>query len=117
MDVRLASFGAIEAEGQRYEHDIVVDHGVVRKRSKGPSKAYRGRFGHTPLSVDETLPWDTDRLIIGTGAYGSLPVMAEVSAEAEHRGIELITVPTEEACRLISSLDAADVCAVLHVTC
>ena len=49
----------------------------MRKRSKKPSKPYRDRFGHTPLSADEELPWGERRLIIGTGAYGSLPIMPE----------------------------------------
>jgi hypothetical protein len=38
MDVRLRGFGSIEVEGRAYEHDIVIDQGVVRKRSKKPSK-------------------------------------------------------------------------------
>jgi hypothetical protein len=67
MDVRLCGFGSIEVEGRAYEHDIVIDRGVVRKRSKKPSKPYRDKFGHTPLSADEELPWGGPRLIIGTG--------------------------------------------------
>jgi hypothetical protein len=59
MDVRLCGFGSIEVEGRAYEHDIVIDRGAVRKRSKKPSKPYRDKFGHTPLSADEELPWET----------------------------------------------------------
>jgi hypothetical protein len=47
MDVRLCGFGSIEVEGRAYEHDIVIDRGVVRKRSKKPSKPYRDKFGDT----------------------------------------------------------------------
>ena len=36
MDVRLLGFGSIEVEGRAYEHDIVIDRGAVRKRSKKP---------------------------------------------------------------------------------
>ena len=57
MDVRLLGFGSIEVDGRTYEHDIVIDRGAVRKRSKKPSKPYRDKFGHTPLSADEELPW------------------------------------------------------------
>jgi hypothetical protein len=71
MDVRLRGFGSIEVEGRAYEHDIVIDRGAVRKRSKKPSKPYRDKFGHTPLSADEELPWGGPRMIIGTGAYGA----------------------------------------------
>jgi hypothetical protein len=117
MDVRLLGFGSIEIEGRAYEHDIVIDRGVVRKRSKKPSKPYRGKFGHTPLSVDEELPWGGSRLIIGTGAHGRLPVMSEVAAEAARRNIDLVAVPTEQACQLVAGLKRREVCAVLHVTC
>jgi hypothetical protein len=117
MKVRLLGFGAIEVDGSRYEHDIVIDGGAVRKRSKKPAKPYRAEFGHTPLSADEQLPWGRGRLIIGTGAYGSLPIKADVVEEAGRRGVTITAVPTEEACRLISGLDPHDVRAVLHVTC
>jgi hypothetical protein len=57
------------------------------------------------------------RLIIGTGAYGSLPIMPQVLEEAGRRGVDLAASPTEDACRLIASLDRREVHAVLHVTC
>ena len=117
MDVRLRGFGVIEVEGRDYPHDVIIDGGEVRKRKKKPSKPYRGEFGHTPLSAHEDLPWGGSRLIVGTGAYGSLPVMPEVLEEARSRGVHLDAVPTEEACRLIASLDPSEVHAVLHVTC
>ena len=56
-------------------------------------------------------------MISGTGAHGSLPIMPEVAAEAAHRNVELVAVPTEQACRLITGLKRREVCAVLHVTC
>jgi len=109
--------GRSKSTDERYEHDIVIDRGAVRKRSKKPSKPYRDKFGHTPLSADEELPWGGSRLIIGTGAHGSLPIMPEVVAEAALRNIDLVAVPTEQACRLIAGLKRREVQAVLHVTC
>ena len=117
MEVRFIGFGSIEVEGREYGHDIVIDQGAVRKRSKKPSKPYRDKFGHTPLSADEELPRGRPRLIIGTGTYGSLPIMPEVVEEAARRNIDLVAVPTEQACRLISGLKPREVRAVLHVTC
>jgi len=117
MQVRLLRFGSIEVEGREYDHDIVIEGGRVQERKKKPSKPYRDEFGHTPLSADEKLPWGGDRLIIGTGAYGSLPIMPQVFEEAGRRGVDLAAIPTEDACRLIASLDRRDVHAVLHVTC
>jgi hypothetical protein len=53
--------------------------------------------------------------VIGTGAYGRLPVMKEVKLEAERRHVELVIVPTGEAIRLMERESAAN--AILHVTC
>jgi hypothetical protein len=117
VEVQLLGFGSIEVDGREYEYDVVIDGGEVRKRKKKPSKPHRDEFGHTPLSVAEQLPWGGSRLIVGTGAHGSLPVMREVVEEAGRRGVELTAVPTAEACRLIASLDRREVHAVLHVTC
>jgi hypothetical protein len=101
MKARLVKFGEIEVEGERYTHDVVIDGGKVRKRKKGPSKQFREKFGHTPLSAEEHIPWGGKRLIVGTGAHGALPVMDEVLAEAKRRGIEVIAAPH------IGSLSAA----------
>jgi hypothetical protein len=79
----------------------VIDRGVIRKRKEMPSKKFRDEFGHTPLSIEEELPWKCHRLVIGTGAYGRLAVMKEVKLEAERRHLELVIVPTREAIRLI----------------
>jgi len=117
MRASLLSFGEIEIEGERYDADVVIERGEVRRRRKKPSKPYRDRFGHTPLSVDESIPWAGPRLIIGTGAEGRLPIMDEVREAARRRHVEIVALPTAEACRLIADLDPDDVNAVLHVTC
>jgi hypothetical protein len=117
MDARLISFGLIEIDGRRFEHDVVVEGGVVRRRKKAASKTYRDRYGHTPLSPDEAIPWSAHLLIIGTGVSGQLPIMPELYEEARRRGVEIVAEPTEAACRLLQAADPRDVAAVLHVTC
>jgi hypothetical protein len=117
VKARWIAFGDIEVDGERYTHDVVIDAGRVSKRSKKASKAYRGRFGHTPLTAKENIPWGGKRLIVGTGASGSLPVLPEVRHEAERRGVELVTEPTKEALGLLDGRPAKDVYAVIHVTC
>ena len=67
------SFGSIKIDGITYDHDILIDRGEVRKRKKKASKKFRDDFGHTPLSVEEKIPWNCRRLVIGTGT-GALPV-------------------------------------------
>src|SRR5207247_4444802 len=70
----LVAFGEIQIEGERYARDVVIDRGRVSPRRKGPSKALRDRFRHTPLSAAEAIPWGGHRLIVGTGADGRPPI-------------------------------------------
>jgi hypothetical protein len=109
------SFGSLQIDGRTYEQDVVIERGEIRKRKKRPSQKFRDEFGHTPLSIEEKIPWKCQRLVIGTGAYGRLPVMKEVKAEAERRHVELVVVPTREALRLIERESKTN--AILHVTC
>ena len=108
-------FGSIRIDGVTYEHDVVIDRGRVRKRKKKPSKKFRGEFGHTPLSVEEEIPWKCHRLVVGTGT-GALPVMEDVKREAKRRRIKLLILPTVQAIEVLER-DAAETNAVLHVTC
>ena len=98
-----------------YDHDVVLRRGTLSKRKKGPSRRFRDRYGHTPLSADEAIPWDGERLVVGTGAEGRLPVMDEVVREAERRGVELILLPTRQAIELLRTEPEPN--AILHVTC
>jgi len=110
------SFGSIRIDGVTYEHDVVIDRGEVRNRKKKPSKQFRDEFGHTPLSIEEKIPWKCRRLVIGTGAQGGLPVMPEVKTAAKKRKIELVILPTPKAIRaLMKAIE--DTNAILHVTC
>ena len=109
------SFGQIRIDGIDYGHDIVIDRGEIRKRKKKPSKKFRDSFGHTPLSLEEEIPWKCRRLVVGTGS-GALPVMDGVRREAERRKVELIILPTEEAMDLLKRC-AESTNAILHVTC
>jgi hypothetical protein len=109
------SFGSIRIDGVTYEHDVVIDRGDVRKRKKKPSKKFRDEFGHTPVSVEEKIPWKCRRLIIGTGT-GALPVMDDVKREAKRRKIELLVLPTKDAIEALEK-DPSETNAILHVTC
>jgi hypothetical protein len=109
-------FGVIDIDGVIYEHDLVIDRGEIHQRKKKASKKFRETFGHTPLSVEENIPWKCTCLVIGTGAHGRLPVMDDVKREANDRGIELIVLPTAEAIKVLQK-HAKKTNAVLHVTC
>ena len=109
------SFGSIRIDGVSYDHDVVIDRGEVSKRKKKASKKFRESFGHTPLSLEENIPWKCCRLVLGTGT-GALPVMEEVKAEAKRRKIELLILPTAEAIEVLKQ-KAEGTNAILHVTC
>jgi hypothetical protein len=109
------SFGSIRIDGVTYSHDVVIDRGEVRKRKKRPSKKFRQAYGHTPLSMEEEIPWKCKMLVIGTGT-GALPVMDEVMREAKRRKITLIVLPTAEAIEKLKH-EPAQTNAILHVTC
>jgi hypothetical protein len=71
--------------------------------------SYAALFGRThPLAMC--------RLVIGTGAYGRLPVMDDVKREAGKRGVKLIVLPTAEAIEVLQK-GLRKTNAVLHVTC
>jgi hypothetical protein len=110
------SFGSLNIDGVALDYDVVIDRGVIRKRKKKPSKKYRADFGHTPLSVDEDIPWKCRRLVVGTGVNGALPVMNEVKREAERRKVTLLILPTAKAIELLKD-SPEETNAVLHVTC
>ena len=65
MKAEVLGFGEIELDGERYDHDIVIEAGEVKKRKKGVSKRFRDEYGHTPLSAEEDLPWGGKQLIVG----------------------------------------------------
>ena len=116
MRITRFSFGAMRIDGITHDHDVVIDRGKVGKRKKKASKKFRDTFGHTPLSLAEEIPWKCRRLVVGTGAYGGLPVMEEVKREAERRKVELLILPTAQAIEVLER-DAGKTNAILHVTC
>ena len=110
------SFGSIKIDGMTHQYDVVIDRGHVHKRKKKPSKKFRDAFGHTPLSVKEDIPWKCRRLVVGTGAYGALPVMEELKDAAVEHHVELMILPTKEAIEVLKR-DPDGTNAILHVTC
>jgi hypothetical protein len=116
MRITDLEFGSISIEGTTYEKDVVIDRGRVLERRKKPSKRYRDRYGHTPLSIEERIPWECRRLVVGTGMDGALPVMDEVRREATRRHVELLVSPTTDAIDVLTA-HPDDTNAILHVTC
>jgi peroxiredoxin len=110
-------FGSITVNGKAYTEDVIFDGGQLRERDKGPSKKDKDKYGHTPLTPREKIPWSCKRLIIGTGMYGSLPVTDELKEEAKKRGVDLILLKTPDAVKYFLENFGSEVNAILHITC
>ena len=116
MQIDGFAFGSLRINGATYHRDVVFDRGKVRERNKKPSNRFRNAYGHTPLSMEEKIPWKCRRLVVGTGVNGALPVMKEVKMEARRRNVKLLSLPTPAAIDALKK-QPKDTNAILHVTC
>ena len=48
--------------------------------------------------------------------YGKLPIMSELYATAEKKGIEVVARPTPEICGMLQESKPKDLNAILHAT-
>jgi hypothetical protein len=106
------SFGRVTVDGREETADVIVLPGRVVHN-------WRRRDGHSLVleDLDEVVDELPGRLVIGTGANGRLhpdPVTLEL---LRRRGIEVESLPTEEAVRRFQELDPAATAAALHLTC
>ncbi len=105
-------FGRIVVDGSEETADVIVlPDRIVRN--------WRRRNGHSLVleDLDEVLEELPHRLVIGTGANGRLhpdPVTLELLRQ---RGIDVESLPTDEAVRRFQELDPAATAAALHLTC
>jgi len=111
-------YGWVEIDGIRYDHDVIMHTDrAVSKRSKKKSKKFKNLFGHTPLS-DHDLTFlhgeKTDRIFIGTGQFGDLPITTE--AHAILATMVTTILPTPEIIGMLEEEHRPFV-AVLHVSC
>jgi hypothetical protein len=117
MKIEDFSFGSIRIGGVTYHDDVVIDGEVVRNRDKKPSRKFRSEYGHTPISLEEDIPWDCRCLIIGTGIEGKMPLRPEIANQAERRQIELVVLPTALAIEKLQQAPQQETNAILHITC
>lgn len=117
MKIEDFAFGSIRIDGVTYKDDVLIDCGHIRKRDKEASRKYREAYGHTPLSADEPIPWNCQRLIIGTGVEGKLPILPEVKIAAEKKNIVLLLLPTQQAIEELRQSSDSKTNAILHITC
>ena len=99
LRVRISGYpcGAVHAGGVTHEHDPIIGHGKIGKRTKGASRKSRGAHRHTPRPAAQDLAWRCRRLAIGTGAERRPPAMNQVHDQARRREAGLVILPTAQA--------------------
>ena len=116
-EITKLKFGTITVDGVLFEKDIVIDNGKVRQRKKGPSKPERDKYGHTPLTPHELIPWDCKVLVIGKGMSNRLPITKDFMKEVDKRNIKLIVLETPEAVEYFTKNYHSGMNAIFHITC
>ena len=116
-EITYKKFGEIFVRGERFTKDIVIEGGEVRTRKKGPSKGEKAKFGHTPLTPKERIPWECKTLVIGTGMHERLPIANEFKEEAKRRDVKLVILKTREAVEYFLKNYGPDINAIFHITC
>ena len=111
-------FGSITADGETFDHDVVIRlSGKVKRRKKKLSKQHYGT-SHT-VSLDEAKQIYDDgaeKLIIGNGQQGLLKLSEEAESFFEHKGCAVTLLPTPEAVEIWNQAEGK-VIAMFHVTC
>lgn len=107
-------FGEIVIDGVTYSSDLVITpEGVFPNwwRIEG----HRLHFEDVEEYLSKVV---IDVLVIGTGSSGLMKVGEEVLRELKARGIEVIVLPSKDACEAYNKLkDHKRVMGVFHLTC
>lgn len=107
------SFGKVTIDGAAYDSDVIVCPDGVR-----PNWWRKEGHGLHPEDLSAVVDAGVDVLVIGCGSYGVLKVPETTREWLEGKGIELVALPTGEACERYNELaPAKKVAAGLHLTC
>ena len=109
-------------EGYRFGHLVVDGEELTRDVIVLPGRVLTNWWrvdGHRLVLADlgdalEELP---ERLVVGTGAYGQMRPDPEALEQLRRRGVEVESLPTDEAVRRYGELDPRSTAAALHLTC
>ena len=106
-------FGAIRISGKTYRSDVIIypDH--------TDSQWWR-KQGHSLVTDDirDVIDARPDVVIVGTGQPGLMQVSDETLTEMKQLNIEMIVMPTEQACKEYNRMvSKKKVIACLHLTC
>jgi hypothetical protein len=74
---------------------------LIAANKKRPTEKFREQFGHTPLAIAEEISWQCSQLVMGSGAYGRLPVIQKVEREGGRHKIKLLVLPAIDAVQVL----------------
>lgn len=106
-------FGQIVIDAQTYTQDLII-------LPEGVSSGWWRQEGHAlhPADLDTVFEAEPDLLVVGQGADGLMRVTPEAFQALQDAGIELIALPSDEACQAYNRLcTERRVVAALHLTC
>jgi len=111
--VQALRFGRIVIDETVYDRDVIIFPDRVR------SDWCRGD-GHNlaPEDLVEALEGEPEVIILGRGVFGRMKVSESVRASIMERGIQLLELRTEGACKAYNELrERKRVIAALHLSC
>ncbi len=117
MKIESLSFGIIVINGREYREDIVIDRGEIKLRDKSKSRKYKHLYGHTPLTVEENIPWKCKTLIIAKGFYDALPVTDEIFKQAEKLNVQIKAINTKNLPAILNKSPTLETNFIIHLTC
>lgn len=106
-------FGKIVIDGKVHKKDVIILPGKV-------IAGWWREEGHLLQSADlrEVLEAAPEILVVGMGSISHMRIAHEVKEAVINAGIELISLPTVEACKVYNKRSQGNkVAAALHLTC
>lgn len=106
-------FGEIVIDGNLYTSDVIIyPHRI-------DSNWWR-REGHelSVFDLKDVVDSRPEIIVVGTGNPGLMKVLPETEKHIKSKGIELMILPTKEACLTYNQLcNNRKIVALLHLTC
>jgi hypothetical protein len=106
-------FGQVVIDGMAYSRDVII----LPQRILPDWWRQEGHILHL-ADLDPVLEVSPGILIIGQGTFSRMRAAEDAVRGLQDAGIELIALPTKEACQRYNVLrESGDVAAALHLTC
>lgn len=113
MHIDSYEFGRIVVDGRTFTQDIILLPDEIQD-SWWRQEAHRLQLADIPA----VLTAQPEVLIVGQGQPGRMQADPELSRYLQSQGIELLAVPTAQACQTYNTLAGnRRVAAALHLTC